>query len=74
MLDRTNVGAVEYELHRDPSVDGLSVFEDPRKLVPVVPSRALCGSSVRGSHHTRRLRGRATHDIRVVNRHSHRIV
>ena len=41
ILDRTNVGAVEYELFRDPSIDGFGVAEDPRKLFPVVPSIGL---------------------------------
>ena len=41
ILDRTNVGAVEYELLHDPSVGGFGVAEDPRKLFPVVPSAGL---------------------------------
>ena len=38
ILDRANVGAIEYELLRDPELGGFAIAGDPRKLFPVVPS------------------------------------
>lgn len=41
VLDRTNVGTVEYELFRSTTQDGFAVSRDQRKLFPIVPSVGL---------------------------------
>ena len=41
ILDRTNVGAIDYELRRDAAQDGFTVSADHRKLFPIVPSIGL---------------------------------
>lgn len=38
ILDRANVGAIEYELRRDTNAPGFAIVRDPRKLFPIVPS------------------------------------